>query len=485
MDRALDDAPFAPSGHPRRCRIGAPVVQRERVFFEVLLLLPLIVPEIILAVAFAGLYGFAKLRFSFWTIVTTHVAFSLSYVILMVRSRMARLNPSLVEAAMDLGAGPSQTFFRIVLPHLTPAVLASSLMVFTISLDDYVITSFVAGAGNTTLPLQIYSMAKEGLTPEINAVCTLLMVVTLMMAFAAQWAQRAAVSWRKMMPALLLIATVAIGPLAWHRWTVAGDRQVLNLYIWSGYLAPDTLKVFEQRFQARVQCDLYDSVEALLAKLQSGNSGYDIVVPSDYAVQILQRQRLLSPSTKLKFRTWKETSTRSSSAGLFDPGNRYSVPYTWGTTGIGYRKDRVGQITDGWQVLWEERYRGKIVMLDDMRENFGAALKLSGFSINSRDPDSTGNREGAVGKAEAAVASLQQLKLSRTAGFWRRLAGAGLEWPDRESRSREPEYRLPSAETGNNALHRFLLHPRQRVSQDAGTPVYQLHARARNSGCRR
>ena len=356
-------------------------------FFEVLLLLPLIVPEIILAVAFAGLYGFAKLRLSFWTIVTTHVAFSLSYVILMVRSRMARLNPSLVEAAMDLGAGPSQTFFRVLLPHLTPAVLASSLMVFTISLDDYVITSFVAGAGNTTLPLQIYSMAKEGLTPEINAVCTLLMVVTVMMALAAQWAQRAAVSWRKTMPVLFLLTAVVIGPLAWRRWTVAGDRQVLNLYIWSGYLAPDTLKVFEQRFQARVQYDLYDSVEALLAKLQSGNSGYDIVVPSDYAVQILQRQRLLSPIDKAQLPNLERNLDPQFLGRAFDPGNRYSVPYTWGTTGIGYRKDRVGQFTDGWQALWEERYRGKIVMLDDMRENFGAALKLAGFSINSRNPD--------------------------------------------------------------------------------------------------
>ena len=196
---------------------------KKNLLFEVLLLLPLIVPEIILAVAFAGLYGFVRLRFSFWTIVTTHVAFSLSYVILMVRSRMARLDPSLVEAAMDLGASPSRTFVRVLLPHLAPAVLASSLMVFTISLDDYVITSFVAGAGNTTLPLQIYSMAKEGLTPEINAVCTLLMVLTVMMALAAQWAQRAAVSWRKITASLLLITAVAIGPLGWRRWTVAGE----------------------------------------------------------------------------------------------------------------------------------------------------------------------------------------------------------------------------------------------------------------------
>jgi spermidine/putrescine transport system substrate-binding protein/spermidine/putrescine transport system permease protein len=368
---------------------GVGLAQRSRkgnALVEVLLLLPLVVPEIILGVAFAGLYGFAKLRFSFWTIVTTHVAFSLSYVILMVRSRMARLDSSLVEAAMDLGAGPGQTFFRVLLPHLTPAVLASSLMVFTISLDDYVITSFVAGAGNTTLPLQIYSMAKEGLTPEINAVCVLLMAVTIMMALAAQWAQHSAISWRKMAPSLLLIAVVAAGPLAWHRWTVAGDRQVLNLYIWSGYLAPDTLKVFEQRFQARVQCDLYDSVEALLAKLQSGNSGYDIVVPSDYAVQILQRQRLLSPLDKARIPNLEQNIDPQFLRRAFDPENRYSVPYTWGTTGIGYRKDRVGQLTDGWQALWDEQYRGKVVMLDDMRENFGAALKLSGFSINSRDP---------------------------------------------------------------------------------------------------
>ena len=358
---------------------------KKNLLFEVLLLLPLIVPEIILAVAFASLYGFVRLRFSFWTIVTTHVAFSLSYVILMVRSRMARLDPSLVEAAMDLGASPRRTFVRILLPHLAPAVLASSLMVFTISLDDYVITSFVAGAGNTTLPLQIYSMAKEGLTPEINAVCTLLMVVTAMMALIAQWAQRAAVSWQKMVPSLLVIVLVAVGPLAWHRWTVAGERQVLNLYIWSGYLAPDTLKVFEQRFQARVQCDLYDSVEALLAKLQSGNSGYDVVVPSDYAIQVLQRQRLLNPIDKAQIPNFASNLDPQFLGRPFDRENRYSVPYTWGTTGIGYRKDRVGLLTDGWQALWDERYRGRIVMLDDMRENFGAALKLAGFSINSRD----------------------------------------------------------------------------------------------------
>jgi spermidine/putrescine-binding protein len=261
------------------------------------------------------------------------------------------------------------------------------------------------------------------------------------------------------MPALLLIASITIGPLVWSRWTVAGDRQVLNLYIWSGYLAPDTLKVFEQRFQARVQCDLYDSVEALLAKLQSGNSGYDIVVPSDYAVQILQRQRLLSPLDKAQIPNLERNLDPQFLGRPFDPGNRYSVPYTWGTTGIGYRKDRVGLLKDGWRVLWEEQYRGKIVMLDDMRENFGAALKLSGFSINSRDRAQLETAKALLEKQ--ACYRPQQLKLSEllVSGD---VAGAK-QMVSREG-CQEPNISY-SCLNGNNYVHRFFLYSRWHVSK--------------------
>ena len=154
-------------------------IKRAGPLFELLVLLPLLIPEIVLAVAFAAFYGLVRIRLSFLTVVLTHVAFSLSYVILLIRSRMERLDQSLVEAAMDLQASGRVVFFRVILPHLIPAIVSSALMVFTISLDDYVITSFVAGVGNTTLPLQIYSMVKEGITPEINAVCTVLLKLLL------------------------------------------------------------------------------------------------------------------------------------------------------------------------------------------------------------------------------------------------------------------------------------------------------------------
>jgi spermidine/putrescine transport system permease protein len=372
-------------GVPAGVALAQGLPRANRVF-ELLVLLPLIVPEIILAVGFAGLYGAAQIRLSFWTIIATHVAFSLSYVILLVRSRMARLDPALIEAALDLNATERAVFARVILPHLVPALVSAALIVFIISLDDYVITSFVAGVGNTTLPLQIYSMAKEGLTPEINAICTILMVVTLLMLLLAHWIQNKALSWRKAIPAVVLLAGLLGGPLVWSHWGQP-PRQELNLFIWSSYLAPDTLKVFEQRFQARVQCDLYDSNEALLAKLQAGTAGYDIVVPGDYTVQTLRRRGLLSPIDKGKIPNLERNLDPQFLNRAFDPGNRYSVPYIWGTTGIGYRKDFVPQPLESWRILWDDRYRNRIVMLDDMRENFGAALKLTGHSINSRNPD--------------------------------------------------------------------------------------------------
>ena len=361
-------------------------IKRAGPLFELLVLLPLLIPEIVLAVAFAAFYGLVRIRLSFLTVVLTHVAFSLSYVILLIRSRMERLDQSLVEAAMDLQASGGVVFFRVILPHLIPAIVSSALMVFTISLDDYVITSFVAGVGNTTLPLQIYSMVKEGITPEINAVCTVLLVVTLMAVLLTHFLQTSTLRLRKALLGFCLAIAVISSPLWWPTLSSSRERrQTLNLFIWSAYLAPDTLKVFEQRFNARVVFDLYDSIEALLAKLQAGNTGYDVVVPSDYAVHIAINRGLLSPIDKDKLPNFEKSLDPQFLNKSFDPRNRYSVPYIWGTTGIGYRKDFIKEPVESWKILWDEKYKNKIVMLDDMRENFGVALKMAGFSLNSRE----------------------------------------------------------------------------------------------------
>lgn len=154
---------------------------RGRRATQALLYLPVIIPEVVLGAALVTFFGAIQLRLSLWTVVIAHVVFSVSYVAIVVRARLAGLDPALEEAARDLGAGPFETFRRVTLPLAAPGILASALLVFTLSIDDYVITSFVAGVGATTLPLHIYSMLKVGVTPEVNAVSTLLLAATILL----------------------------------------------------------------------------------------------------------------------------------------------------------------------------------------------------------------------------------------------------------------------------------------------------------------
>ncbi len=156
------------------------------------LYLPVIVPEVVIGAALVTFFGAVHLRLSLATVVIAHVAFCLSYVAIVVRARLAGFDRALEEAAADLGAGAFDVFRRVTLPLIAPGVLAGALLVFTVSLDDYVVTSFVAGVGSTTLPLQIYSMLKVGVTPEVNAVSTLLLGVTVVLIAVAQRLQRSA-----------------------------------------------------------------------------------------------------------------------------------------------------------------------------------------------------------------------------------------------------------------------------------------------------
>jgi spermidine/putrescine transport system permease protein len=155
-----------------------------------LLFLPMVIPEVVLGAALLTFFGTVGLRLSLTTVVIAHVVFSVSYVTLVVRARLAGLDPALEEAARDLGAGPVETFRRVTLPLALPGIAASALLVFTLSIDDYVVTSFVAGVGATTMPLHVYSMLRVGVTPEVNAVSTLLLAGTIGLIVAAQWLLR-------------------------------------------------------------------------------------------------------------------------------------------------------------------------------------------------------------------------------------------------------------------------------------------------------
>ena len=159
----------------------------------------------------------------------------------------------------------------------------------------------------------------------------------------------------------------------------------LNIYIWTNYLPPDVLADFEKQTGIDASVDTYDSNEVVLEKLQSGVADYDLVVPSDYMLKIMIPQGLLRELDRSRLPGMANLDSRLLDQ-KFDPGNRHSIPYLWGTTGIGYDKQRVQGPVDSWRVLFDARYAGRILMLDDVRETFGVALKLMGRSINEKDP---------------------------------------------------------------------------------------------------
>lgn len=147
---------------------------------------PVAMPEILLGVSLLLFFRqVLDLTLGLFSIMVAHITFSIGFVAIIIRARLAGMDESIFEAARDLGATPWQTFRRVTLPLILPGVIAGFLMSFTLSIDDFVITFFVAGVGVTTLPLQIYSMIKVAVTPEVNAVSTLLMTLTLSMILLA------------------------------------------------------------------------------------------------------------------------------------------------------------------------------------------------------------------------------------------------------------------------------------------------------------
>lgn len=347
---------------------------------EALLLLPMVVPEIALASALLLFFAALHMRLGLLTVVLAHVSFALSYAVIVVRARLSGFDRTLEEAAMDLGARPARTFFKVTLPGIAPGVLAAALLVFALSIDDYVVTSFVAGVGATTLPLHIYSMVKSGISPEINAVSTLLLLATSLLLMAAFLLERGRARSASVPGAAGLL--LLLSPFALARPQGEGQR-VLNVFIWSGYIAPETVRKFEQRTGVHVNVDLYDSNEALLAKVQAGNAGYDVLCPSNYIVEVLLKQDRLLPLDHRALPHLPNLDPRFVNM-RFDPGNAHSIPYFWGTAGIGYNRRRVPKV-DSWGALWDARYRGRVLMLDDPRETFGAVLKWTGHSLNATD----------------------------------------------------------------------------------------------------
>jgi spermidine/putrescine transport system substrate-binding protein len=177
----------------------------------------------------------------------------------------------------------------------------------------------------------------------------------------------------------------------------------LNIYNWSDYIAEDTVPNFEKEFGVKVTYDTYESNEDMVAKLQAGASGYDIVVPSGYIVPVLTATNLIAPINRKYIPNW------SNVAPIFlnppnDPNNAHTVPWQWGTTGYAYRTDKIPTPPESWAIFFDAKYRRKMTMMDDGREVIGSMLRYRGHSLNSVDP-----AELAQAKTDA-VAAKRNLK---------------------------------------------------------------------------
>lgn len=149
--------------------------------------LPLIIPDIAIAVATLVFLATFAIPLSLWTIVAAHVVFCLAYIGLVVSSQLTNLDPYLEEAALDLGATPLQAFIKVLLPQLMPGIVAGCLLAFVLSLDDFLIASFTAGSGSNTLPMEIFSRIRTGVKPDVNALSVILILVSGLVAFTAEY----------------------------------------------------------------------------------------------------------------------------------------------------------------------------------------------------------------------------------------------------------------------------------------------------------
>ncbi len=381
--------------------------------------IPMINPDIITGISLMLMFVFVGSRLglssslSFWTMLLSHITFCLPYVILQVLPKLRQMDPSLPEAAMDLGCTPMQAFFKAVLPEILPGVVTGMIMAFTLSLDDFVISYFTQGSGFQTLPIRIYSMTKKTVTPKMYALATIIFFVILALLLISNLtdeenrgsrAKKREISakddkprrkWSRILvpAAAFCILTVTL------ILTVAGNGQelVLNVYNWGEYISDgsegslDTVAAFEQWYEetygvkVKVNYDTYPSNEDMYNKLKSGAISYDLVIPSDYMIAKMREEGMLLPLNFRNIPNYEYISERF--RGLYyDPEDRYSVPYTYGVVGVIYNANVVDEADTGsWDLLWNEKYAGNILQFNNPRDAFGTAQYKLGLDVNSTD----------------------------------------------------------------------------------------------------
>ena len=378
--------------------------QRWKTLYMGLTNIPMMNAEIVMGVSLMHLFIALRATLGFGTILIAHISFNIPYVILSVSPKLRQTSRHTYEAALDLGASPVKAFFKVVFPDIVPGVLSGFMLAFTMSLDDFVITHFTKGPGIDTLSTKIYTEVRKGIKPEIYALSTILFVTVLVLLILVNYSpdgkedgeerkkakkpsRAKVILLRRVIPAAICIVFISGGIY------YASENKVMNsekvvVYNWGEYLDPKVLTMFEEETGIDVVYEEFETNEILYPKVSSGAIAYDAVCPSDYMIQRMMENGLLAeidfdniPNIKYIGEEYMEQSRQ------FDPENKYSVPYCWGTVGILYNKTMVDGPVDSWEILWDEKYRDNILMQDSVRDAFGVALKYLGYSLNSTDLD--------------------------------------------------------------------------------------------------
>ncbi len=375
--------------------------RRSRAFIMGITNIPMINADIVTGISLMLLFKVLHFETGFITVLLAHITFNIPYVMLAVLPRMKTINPNVYEAAVDLGAGPLYAFRKAVLPDLMPAVLSGSLMAFTMSIDDFIITYFTKGSGFDTLSTKIYNEVKRGIQPEIYALSSIIFVmVIILLAASNSLRQRQGRTKRnaslykvekkisKGQAVLIGAASVCIILLAMYFGGVF-TRKSNQLFVYNAgeYIDPEVIEMFEEETGIEVVYDEFETLEIMYAKMVQDDAAYDVICPSDYMVAKMISSGMLRELDLDKIPNRKNIGEQYlESARSFDPENKYCVPYCWGTVGILYNKNLVDDPVESWDILWDPKYSGQILMQDSIRDAFMVALERRGYSVNTTDP---------------------------------------------------------------------------------------------------
>jgi len=350
---------------------------KGRELFQNILYIPVILPEIIFGISLLALFLLIKMPLGFISVICAHTTFSLSFVTLIVLAKLANVDKRIEEASLDLGANRWQTFRYVVFPNLAPAIISGALFAFTLSIDDFIVTFFTAGVSSATLPLKIYSLIKFGVSPALNAVSTILIIFTVAALSVSNGIQKGVkVSKLIKYPLLGLMGLILI------YFTVSifekGKIKNLNIYNFSNYLSPKIIADFEKEYGVKVSMNYYNDNEELLSRLQMGVTGYDLIIPSSFIVEIMRKTGLIQPIDTSKITNLRYIDKRFRNLP-YDPSGRYYIPYAYGFSAIVYNNQFITDSIRGWNDMYNEKYRSNILMVDDMLEAFFVGYKCLGY----------------------------------------------------------------------------------------------------------